>query len=708
METEGISLRGVRQAITEHIQNGVLDNRVINALVCQDEFIPKECELWDYKRDIASDVISLTKTILRVVSFHNTYGGYLIYGVDEVVKDIKFVPVGISQGSLDLQQLRQHLANYTGEQIDISYAEITCDISNNSFLLGLLHVPKRPHPKTPTFLVRDGPQIENGENVFQKNKAYFRSQDKCVRAETKDDFQLLFSERSNPFLWDVSSPAKTTTSIKIIVDHNLPDRNFICPKFFGREKELQELWMWFADELANTKILAGDGGKGKTSIAYEFAEEVCRMKPYGIEKVIWLTAKSRQFIGILDRFVSVPQTNYYDLESLLRSICSELAVLEHEMEDASISYLKKLIKNAVDNISCLIIIDDIDSTELNEQKRICETAMQFPGSRVRFLLTTRMNIMFSDAQCITVRGLEKDDYGQYMANALTRFGCPALKPKQVQKMWKDTDGSPLFTDSLLRLYRMGMSIDKALLQWKGALGSEVRKAALQHEVEKLTLEARRVLLACSYMGEASLAELRQLTGYSDERIQMCIDELSALFLISAQPIIKKEVRFRVSNNTARLVLDNATLLVTDPKLLMDNVKKLREKYAPKLGKRIYLPVGAAIMQAIALLRDSNYDDAIDTIDAALTKFKNNPDLVLTKARCLLEKFKARGDSRSLGAARKVFDKSYSCGQRKEILYHLWYESETLANDPNGAVDVATAALTDKIPVKVEWLRKRAI
>lgn len=158
METEGISLRGVRQAITEHIQNGVLDNRVINALVCQDEFIPKECELWDYKRDIASDVISLTKTILRVVSFHNTYGGYLIYGVDEVVKDIKFVPVGISQGSLDLQQLRQHLANYTGEQIDISYAEITCDISNNSFLLGLLHVPKRPHPKTPTFLVRDGPK----------------------------------------------------------------------------------------------------------------------------------------------------------------------------------------------------------------------------------------------------------------------------------------------------------------------------------------------------------------------------------------------------------------------------------------------------------------------------------------------------------------------------------------------------------------------
>ena len=236
------------------------------------------------------------------------------------------------------------------------------------------------------------------------------------------------------------------------------------------------------------------------------------------------------------------------------------------------------------NIACLIIVDDVDSTEPEQQRMIFETAMQFPGSRARFLLTTRMNIMFSSAGCITVAGLEKDDYEKYTADVLERFGCAKPTTKQVERMRKATDGSPLFTDSLLRLYRMGMPIEAAIREWEGKLGSEARKAALKREVEMLSIEARRVLLACSYMGEASLTELKRVTGYGEERMQMCIAELTALFLVSAQPIIRKEVRFRVSNNTARLVLENATMLVTDPSALMDNVGKLRKGRMPEFGK----------------------------------------------------------------------------------------------------------------------------
>ena len=529
-----------------------------------------------------------------------------------------------------------------------------------------------------------------------------------MRAKTKDDYQLLFSERINPFLWDASLPTPAGTSAKIIVDHNLPDRNFICAKFVGRDQEIEELWTWLAAELANTKVLAGDGGKGKTSIAYEFAEEVCRTKPYGIEKVVWLTAKSRQFVGILDQFVNVPQTNYFDLESLLKSMCAELATLEKEIEGASIPMLKRLVNKAVDKIACLVVIDDVDSTDLDEQRKIFETTMQFPGSRARFLLTTRMNIMFSSARCITVGGMDKDDYEEYVTDTLELFECAKLTTKQIERMQEATDGSPLFTDSLLRLYRMGMPIEDATREWKGKLGSEVRKAALQREVETVSPEARRVLLACSHMGEASRTELKRVTGYDDERMQMCISELSSMFLISAQPIIKKEARFRVSNNTSRLVLENATMLVTDPSALIDNIRKLRKGRVPEHGKRVYLhPVGAAITQAVALLKDGKYDDAVETTESALGNYKDNPDLMLTRGRCLLGKFEAKGDSKSLSMSRRAFRKSYNCGQRKELLFDLWYEGETLANDPNGAIEVATVALEDGIPTAVEWLKKRA-
>lgn len=707
-QTKCVNLRETRRTITKFIQDGALDNRVFAALVHDNLFIPKECEIWDYKREAGKDARSLAETILQVVSFYNTYGGYLVYGVDEIIHDVKFSPIGIAEGNLNIQQLRQAILNYTGEVIDISYREIEYLVASKNYLFGLLHIPKRSRTKAPIFFGKNGPQKETGDLVFSKDAAYMRIQEKCVQARTKDDFQLLFGERINPFLWDIDSPMQVSEVRTVIVEHNLPDRNFICPKFVGRGQLIQELWKWLADELANVKVLAGDGGKGKTSIAYEFAEEVCRTGPYGIERVIWLTAKSRQFIGSLDEFVKVPQTNFFDLESLLKSLCSESAILDRETEGASISMLKRLIKTALNNIACLIIIDDIDSTELEQQRLIMETAMQFPGSRARFLLTTRMNLSYSSSACLTVGGLDKEDYLIFVNDVLERFECAPLKNKKIERMRIATDGSPLFTDSLLRLYRMGMAIDKSMQEWKGKLGNEVRKAALQREVEKLTLESRRVLLACSYMGEASLTELQQVTAYEDQRMQLCINELQSLFLISAKPLIKKELRFTVSNNTARLILENREMLVPDPTALHNIVAKLRKGRESSIMRKPYLhPVGAAITQAVAFLRVEKYDDAIATIEAALQDYRNNPDLLLARGRCLFEKYNANKNSRFLDMARRAFNKAYDNGQRKEVLFDLWFRSEMFAKHPMGAVDVATSAINKEIPIKIEWLQRRA-
>lgn len=703
-----INLRNVRREITTFIDEIAMDNRILDTLRLEDIFIPKECELWDYKREANKDTISIAETVLQIVSFYNTYGGYLIYGIDEVVDDIKFVPIGISTGTFDIQQLKQMLTNYTGDRIDISYIELEYEIGSKWYVFGILHVPRRAQIKEPTFFGKNGPEKRKDHLVFHKDTAYIRAQDTCIPARTKEDLQLLFGERNNPYLWDANDPISARLSKNIIVEHNLPDRNFICAKFIGRDEIIQDLWKWLGDELVNAKVLAGDGGKGKTSIAYEFAEEVCRIKPYGIEKVIWLTAKSKQFIGILDEFVRVPQTNYYDLESLLKAVCSEVAILDSETQDASIKMLKRLMKNAFEDIPCLIIIDDVDSTELDQQRMIFETAMQFPNSGARFLLTTRMNITFSSAVCIPVGGFNREDYSKYVNNMLEQFECEPLKSREIERMRQATDGSPLFADSLLRLYRMGMVIDEATKEWKGKLGSEVRKAALQREVESLSLESRRVLLACSYMGEASFTELKQATGYDNERMTFCINELQSLFLISAQPLIKKEQRFTVSNNTGRLILENKELFVSDPTALERIVKKLRKGLTVDTAKKVYLhPVAAAITQTVAFLKENNHDDAVATIDSSLLDYKNNPDLILMRGRCLLEQYKATKDLRYLDMARRAFNRAYKYGQRKELIYNLWYESEILAKHPNGAIEIASLAIENKSRMLVDWLTKRA-
>jgi hypothetical protein len=341
---------------------------------------------------------------------------------------------------------------------------------------------------------------------------------------------------------------------------------------------------------------------------------------------------------------------------------------------------------------------------------ILETAMQIATSRGRFLITTRMNKTCSSALCIDIRGLSKEDYPDLL-NHLWSYLRPKLSPlkaKQIERMWTVTDGSPLFTESLLRLCRLGMPLETAMKEWKGKRGSAVRQAALQREVGQLLMETKRVLLACALMGEASLTELKRATGYDDQRMMECLEDLSSLFLVYAKPFIKKEPRFAVTNNTARLVLEKKKTLVADPIALEKAIAGLRGGRAGKGAMIVRRSVGSAISQAEALLKDDKGEDALETLDAALNEYQDNPDLLLARGRCLLVLFNTDKQPKHLTMARKAFDRAHVCGQRKEMLYELWFQAEMAANHPQGAVEVCSSALADGLPSQFFWLRKRAM
>jgi len=705
-----VNLREVRRNVSEFIDAATLDNRVIDALRHGDKLVSKECELWDYKEQAGDDKVSLAETVLCITSLYNAYGGYLIYGVKETQDDLEFVPVGTRRGTLNIGQLRQLVKTYTSRDIDVTYTELTTDFAGSNFLIGLLHIPKRPYAQPPVKFERNGPDKQPGHPVFKQNSIYVRLQDKCVPVEAVDLWEFLCSERSNPFLLTTRPFIPGDVNLRALVENNLLDRNFICPDFFGRGEEKEALWRWLADDLSCTKVLAGDGGKGKTSIAYNFAEEVCRTKPYGIEKVIWLTAKQRQFKGEKDEFVRVPRTDFFDTESMLKALCLQLAVLEAETEGASIPLLQKLLKDALSQISCMAVIDDVDSTEPDQQRMILETVMQSATSRGRFLITTRMNRTCSSALCIDVGGLSKEDYPQLLNHLWSQLGSklPPLKTKQIERMWIVTDGSPLFTESLLRLCRLGMPLETAMRDWKGKRGNVVRQAALQREIEHLLPESRRVLLACALMGEASMTELKRATGYDDQRMMVCLEDLSSLFLVYAKPFVKQEPRFAVSNNTGRLVLEKKKMLVTDPVALEKAVAGLRRGRVGKDAMIVRRSVGSAILQAEALLKDNKSEDALETLDAALNEYRDNPDLLLARGRCLLVLFDVGRQSKHLTMARRAFDKAHGCGQRKEMLYQLWCQAEIAARHPQGAVEVCTLALDNGLPSQPSWLQKRAV
>lgn len=706
MPNKHVDIGKLRSLMTGYIEKGTLDKRVLDTIVVEDSFFPKECELWDYKRELKTDAVSLAETILDIVSFYNTYGGYIIVGVDEIQNDTEFTPYGIETGKTNIQQIKQLISNYTSEIIDISYIELNYKIGGKPYIFGIFHIPKRlTINKAPVFFGKEGPHKDNNRPVFQRDTTYLRILDSCIPATKKEHYQLLFSERKNEYLWDPSNP---TRSSKIIIEHNLPNRNMICHKFFGRESELNDLWKWLGDELSNVRILAGEGGKGKTSIAYEFAEEVCRVKPYNIEKVIWLTAKTHQFSGELDKLIPLPRTDFYDHMSLLESICAELAVPDEEVKDASTPLLKKYIKKSIEEFSCLIIIDNIDSIDEDQQKEIFETTMQFPGSQARFLLTTRINKIFSPNQCITVSGFNRDDYHEYVSDLISRFSCLPLPTTQIDRLRLASNGSPLFTESILRLYRTGTTIKQALRHWNDRDGNEVRKAALLHEIEQLSAEAKRVLLATVYVHEASLTELRQITGYDSTQMHKSIVELNSSFLVETKPLIRKEARFIVSENTARLVAENAEQLVINAEKLRDTIIKHRKRRLEKIDERKRVSiVDAAISQARAMINESNIVDAIDSLKSALNENKRNSRLIYELAECYYQEFKTSNNQQSLNEARKLYKQSHEYGLRIEALFVHWFESHSEAKDHNSAIEISILALQQDSFDKVDWLKRKA-
>lgn len=704
LEAGGISQFGVleiRGKLSEFARKGVLDRRILDVLAGDQGFAPVESEILDYKRSVALDAAGLAKLAVDIVSLHNTFGGYLVVGVEEVSRDQVFKPLGFPAGTIKLQQIKTIIQNYTGRSIDVRFADIPLASDGSEINLGVFFVPKRTGGMAPVKFGKPGPVVKNGTPLFSVDDVFFRVLDSNARAKASEDWWFLASERNATL-----SPAALAVPVvglqKQIVDENLPDRNLICPRFVGRDDKILSLWQWLSDDLQFAKVLAGDGGKGKTSIAYQFAEEVCRSKPFNFEKVIWLTAKSLQFRGLTDEYDPVA-AHYASYDELLSQLCEKMPILTGEIEGSSPHLLKQHLRHAFEEVHTFVVIDDVDSLSIDEQRMVLETALQIGNRRSRFLLTTRKNFTYSADLCLVVNGFELDDYIKYVHEFNARLGIEPLSIPAIEKLRKATDGSPLYTESLLRLIRNHMRLDEAISRWKGELGIRVRRAALDREVENLSLESRRVLLAAVYLFECSYTELRQATGYDDERLMQCIDELKAIFLLGAPRVIQKEARFSVQSNTRSLVLHYERTLVTDFESLRRKCQKVRSgaRGITKTGNK--RQVATAITQANAFLREKAWEDALDTVRAAMKRSPKDADLLFVLGKAYLAK-----EPPDYTAAKKALKESYDQGQRRYQLYATWYECEFESSHYPGAIEVASLALRDEITERHEWLIARAV
>lgn len=699
---DDFKIEETKRKLASYVTEGRLDQSVIQLLVSGRNCIPLECELLDYKQELQDDKIAHAKAVVSIVSMYNTYGGYIMYGVAERQSETEFEVVGIKKNSLDVEKLKALAKEYTGERIQLTlqYFAIPNSVSGHEdYQIGLLYIPKRSHHE-PLFFGKRGPEEVNKKNkpLFAEEDIYYRKGDECILAK---GLAVLNLTGPRPCPYDNNlSPINELKPAKSNIHNNLPDRNFICARFIGRQLQIEELWSWFADEFSHVRVLAGEGGLGKTTIAYRFAELLCKETSSGIERIIWLTAKKQQFSGYENKSIDVPETHFDSYHGLLLELCSEMGFLPSELDGASEKLLKKYIQEGAKITTTLIVVDDVDSLPVEEQRKVLEIGFLFGGTNSRLLLTTRVNLGYSSDIAIQIKGFDLPDYRIFIGILQERYDHIGLTESQVETIHDTTGGSPLFTESLYRLMRYA-TFGNAISEWRGHLGEDARAAALSREVEQLSPEAKRVLLAAAYLRECSFIELSQVTGYSERVLGDCISALKSLYLLSAPPITT-EPRFEIGFNTKQFVLKSQVSIASDFKKIEQRVKELRSQAGSLKGKKDTPIVGAAINQAVAQLRQNEVVRALETIAAAEKQCKDDPDLLTMKARCLLKMIPPQPDE-----ARRLAKKAFNAGLRKEVLFEIWYEAELAAKHYIGAIEAAGNSIENDKGSKAEWLVRRA-
>jgi hypothetical protein len=688
-----LNVINIKKAIYNSILSGLVSIKVIDLLMQDKGFmLAKECELWDYKKTFETSNEGYVKILKSIVSFHNTHGGYIFFGVDETVKDSVFQICGIERGRVDQQKFRGQFDKYFNQRLDLTYEEVEVNFEEKIFILGVLHIPKRDKTKHTVSAVKEGQNLKN-DVILAKNVVYIRKLDECRQVITQEDFE--FAVGSRDFMPDTVIGVKNRRKI---IEHNLPDKNFICPFFIGRLDILQELWAWLADDFQYTKVLAADGGKGKTSIAYEFCQLILKSGSELFEQVIWLTAKQQQFKASHNQYITTPQTHYEDLASLLVEICLRTGSLASELEDQTLHQLQRTAKESLSIIPSLIVIDDIDSNLPDEQRRIMECARAISCSASKILMTTRVNNIYSTDTCILVPGLKGKDYAGLVDSLCKTLKLQPYNEKRITQLRDASEGSPLFTESILRLCKLGLSVDNAIDEWKGKSGDAVREAALRKEVAELSPEAIKVLLAICSVGSLSRSELHQYTELENSEISKSIEQLGDLFLIQSLEFIKEEPRFESTASISKLTLSIAGEILAGAEFYLNKIKEIAAGL--EANTQVHIPeIGAAIRQSNALLSEDRYNDARNTVLSLINqpRYKENSDLFFMLAKTSYEDPLASDD-----LTRKSFNEAFIKGQRKPIFFEMWYQLEKNTGSKSSLFEVCEHAFKCMGNADFQW------
>jgi len=471
-----------------------------------------------------------------------------------------------------------------------------------------------------------------------------------------------------------------TTVVPSEARGGLPTKESIVPQFVGRRTELALLWTWFRDTKSGRWLLAGEGGTGKTAIAYEFASQVVSVDPKEYLGVLWLSAKRREFIEGGVRPIDDP--DFSCLDELCVKIASFVGETTHETPTPD------AVLDLVSSLPILIIADDVDSLSRDDEDAIEFLSFRLPNAGAKVLLTSRRVPFGLGTTSTTVPGLQGQAAEEFIDSRIQMFDLDdnRFSKKRRKEIVDTTGGSPLFIEDLLRLAGI-LSVDQALKDWKSRRGNDAREYALGKELDQLPEEAQLVLLTCCLDATDGLTvpEISAITGYSQDLVINSAGSVQKLFLLSKPRFIDGAERFAVSPNTRSLVLARFQG--------SDALRRLQSAYREASNKKVTgiarSEVGRAMRHIFSLERLGQLEKAEAAVKSALQQYPSNADLI-GQLGILLSQWKPHPRANE---ARENFRRASELRCNRERPYSKWAELELGLKEYSSASEAADVGLT---------------
>lgn len=459
------------------------------------------------------------------------------------------------------------------------------------------------------------------------------------------------------------------------VVRRLPSEDSIYQEFVGRGTVLSDLTSCFASADSRRCLLAGDGGKGKSAVAYRFAQSLSG-DPGRFQLIVWLSAKRRKFED--GGAVAIDQPDFANAEQAMDRLLNEYGATPEEVA-APVAEKRRVLTEYLDTIPAFIVADDID-TVLDDDEVVSLFTYEIPHTQSAVLLTSRRAIPGIKTFVIPAFGI--DEAKEFIGSRTKLYD---LDPSQfsasiISDITKATDGSPLYMDDLLRSTRI-VGVKKAIEIWQEKKGDEARKYALQRELEKLTEDAQKVLIAAAITDEPiSFAELETILKFSEDRLYAALTELQTLFLFPKPRIVEGEQRFQINLNTKKLVR-----LIKSSSELYGRIERESKALSGKLPDARQGVISSLIRQAYLRLNADQPAEAETILLNAIRMYPNVADL-----RGFLG-FAYKREGR-IADARIQFDAASKLKAPKAEMFLHWIKMEISAKEWAKAAVVGEKAL----------------